>query len=94
MSITVNDILSALHSLPHEEVREINTAAYEILKRKSSAANREAKKKLHVGMKVKFRGKYGAPETGVIKRVNRTRCVVDTGGYRNWTVPMTMLTAV
>ena len=94
MSITVNDILAALDRLPHEEVREVNTAAYEILKRKSNAANREAKKKLHVGMKVRFRGKYGAPETGIIKKVNRTRCVVDTGGFRNWTVPMTMLTAV
>jgi mRNA-degrading endonuclease RelE of RelBE toxin-antitoxin system len=93
MSITVEQILTTLHSLDHEEVRKVNTAAYEILKRTRSAANHEAKKNLYVGQTVSFIDKGGYRITGTIKKVNRTKCVVDTGEYRKWTVPMTMLTA-
>ena len=90
----VNDIIGSLYSMSEDDVRKINAATYDILNGKRKARNKDAKSKLRVGMRVTFTGKYGAPETGTIKRVNRTRCVVDTGGFRTWTVPMTMLKPV
>jgi hypothetical protein len=93
MPINVNEIIGSLHAMDHADVRRINQAAYEILKQTRSAANRAAKSKLHVGDKVSWSGRHGY-QTGTITRVNRTRCVVDSGGYRNWTVPMTMLQVV
>ena len=88
------DIINALYSMDPSDVRRINEAAYGILKDQRSSEIRAAKSKLRVGQKVKFRGKAGYSITGTIKKVNRTRCVVDTGDYRNWTVPMTMLEVV
>ena len=93
MSITVEQILSTLHTLDTSDVRRVNELAYGILKEQRSQEVREAKRKLHPGMKVEWVGQTGRM-SGVIKKVNRTRCVVDTGGFRNWTVPMTMLKAV
>ena len=90
---TLNDILTALPYLTNDEVREVNQAAYKILKSERSNKVHAAKLKLVRGMKVTFVDKQGYRLTGTIKKVNRTRCVVDTGSYRDWTVPMTMLTA-
>ena len=92
--MTTTEIIAALETLSLEEVREVNQAAYKILKSERSNKVHAAKLKLRSGMKVSFVDKQGYRLTGTIKKVNRTRCVVDTGGYRNWTVPMTMLTAV
>ena len=92
--MTINQILTSLHSLSHEDVRRVNELAYRILKDERSAQVRSAKSKLHVGMKVSFNGKHGCRMVGTIQKVNRTKCVVDTGEYRMWTVPMTMLKAV
>lgn len=95
MPITVEQILSALHTLDHADVRRVNTAAYGILKLKRAAETRAAKSKLHVGDKVSWRGRRGYQE-GTIVKINRTRCIVNTGtAYApDWTVPMTMLQAV
>jgi hypothetical protein len=71
------------------EVRRVNEAAYTILNTKRKAKVREAKSKLYVGMEVTF-----GHHKGRIVKVNRTRCIVDTGGFRNFTVPMTMIKAV
>ena len=91
-TISAYDILTAITrgDFTDRELRDINGTIVNHLKRKRSAATREAKKKLRAGMKVKWNGRKGF-QTGTIVRVNRTRCEVDTGGYRNWTVPMTML---
>jgi hypothetical protein len=94
MTVNINEIIGALHSMDEADVRRINQAAYAILKQKRSRLNREAKNNMHVGATVTFRNKWGITETGTIKKVNRTRCVVDTGQYQQWTVPMTQLTVV
>ena len=89
MPITINDILKAIPTLSHDEVRKINQCAYGILKDERSDQVRTAKSKLRVGMKVRF-----GFNTGVITKINRTRCIVDTGGFRNFTVPMTMIEVI
>jgi len=91
--MTTTEIIAALGTLSLADVREVNQAAYKILKSERSNKVHAAKLKLRTGMKVSFLDKYGCRLTGTIKKVNRTRCVVDTGGYRTWTVPMTMLSA-
>ena len=93
MTITVEQILSALNTMDPADVRRVNTRAYDILKQKRGVEVAAAKRKLHTGMEVKWSGKYG-PQSGTIIKVNRTRCIVKVPGeYRQWTVPMTMLTA-
>jgi hypothetical protein len=91
--MTTTEIIAALGTLSLADVREVNQAAYKILKSERSNKVHAAKLKLARGMKVSFLDKQGYRLTGTIKKVNRTRCVVDTGGYRTWTVPMTMLSA-
>ena len=71
------------------ELRDINGTIVNILKADRKVKVAEAKAKFKVGDKVKFQHM-----TGTIKKINRTKCVVDTGGLRGqWNVPMTMLRA-
>ena len=89
--MTVTEIQSAILSgnFTDRELRDINGSIVNILKADRRAKTAAAKRKLHVGMQVRFQGRQGK-----IVKINRTRCIVDTGGFRNWTVPMTMLEAV
>ena len=94
MSITVEQILTALHTMDPSDVRRVNELAYGILKEKRSSEVRAAKSKLRAGMDVTWKSRDGWPRKGVIVKVNRTRCLVRIPGeYRQWTVPMTMLSA-
>ena len=70
------------------ELQDINSTIVSILKADRKAKVAKAKAKFKVGDKVKFQHM-----TGTIKKINRTKCVVDTGGLRSWSVPMTMLRA-
>ena len=85
----VKNIISSLYSMTDSEVRMINNAAYNILNDKRKRELAEKKRELHVGMEVTF-----GHHKGRIVKVNRTRCIVDTGGFRNYTVPMTMIKPV
>ena len=87
--MSVNEILRALSCMDDADVRRVNQAAYNILNTKRKAKVREAKRHLFVGMEVTF-----GQHRGTIVKVNRTRCIVDTGGFRNFTVPMTMIKPV
>ena len=98
MNITKNQIISALSSLSIDDVRAINEAAYNISKADRTIEIASAKRKLYVGQKVEWNGKYGH-NSGTIVKVNRTKCIVEvtyptSGGTQKWTVPMTMLKAV
>ena len=89
--MTVAEIQSAILNgkFTDRELRDINGTIVNILKADRRAKTAAAKRKLYVGMQVRFQGRQGK-----IVKINRTRCIVDTGGFRNWTVPMTMLEAV
>jgi len=89
MPITKDQILSSLHTLSIEDIREINQAAYAIAKSYREVEAAMAKRSLRVGMKVSWNGKHGY-NIGKILKVNRSRCVIETGTQK-WTVPMTML---
>ena len=92
MSITKDQIIAALSSLSIDDVRAINAAAYEIAKADRNKEVATAKRKLYVGQKVEWNGKWGY-NSGKIVKVNRTKCIIETGTQK-WTVPMTMLTAI
>ena len=88
--MNIKDILSHIDTLPLDDLRKLNEATYKILKSNSRALTRLAKSKLCAGQKVRF-----GSQTGTITKVNRTRCIVDTGGIRGrYTVPMTMLEVI
>ena len=99
MNITKNQIISALSSLSIDDIREINEAAYNISKADRTIEIAKAKRKLYVGQTVEWNGKYGH-NSGRIVKVNRTKCVIETGtgsgpyDSQKWTVPMTMLKAI
>ena len=89
--MNVNTVLSAMHAMSEEDVRKINEAAYTILKTARDNKIRQTKRGLHVGMSVTF-GPAFNKRTGVIEKINRTKCVVDTGGIGGrFNVPITML---
>ena len=89
--MTVKEIQAAilLGTFTDIELRAINGTIVNILKADRRAKINEAKRKFQVGDKVAFKH-----YVGVITKVNRTKCKVDTGGIRGtWNVPMTMLKA-
>ena len=89
--MTVAEIQKAILNgqFTDRELRDINGTIVNILKADRKAKVAEAKAKFKVGDQVKFQHM-----TGIIKKINRTKCVVDTGGLGGqWSVPMTMLRA-
>ena len=89
--MTVAEIQKAIldGQFTDRELRDINGTIVNILKADRKAKVAEAKAKFKAGDKVKFQHM-----TGTIIKINRTKCVVDTGGIRGqWNVPMTMLRA-
>tara|TARA_Y100001970_G_scaffold271481_1_gene366901 strand:- start:35712 stop:35981 length:270 start_codon:yes stop_codon:yes gene_type:complete len=89
--MTAKEIINSLYGMSDSEVRMINQAAYGILNGKRKKTIAEKKRSLHIGMRVTF--DHGR-RSGTIVKINRTRCIVDTGAFRNWTVPMTMIEPV
>lgn len=91
--MTVNSIIAGLHTMSEDDVRKINQAAYAILNGQRKQKIAAKKRELYAGMWVTFQGKKG-----VIRKVNRTKCVVEVSGgpfgTQRWNVPMTMLTPV
>lgn len=91
--MTVNSIIAGLHTMSEDDVRKIKQAAYAILNGQRKQKIAAKKRELYAGMWVTFQG-----EQGVIRKVNRTKCVVEVSGgpfsTQRWNVPMTMLTPV
>ncbi len=90
--MTVADIQVAILNgkFTDRELRDINKTIVNILKADRKKKVAKAKQSLHVGMEVNF-----GHQSGKIVKINRTKCVVDTGGIRGrWNVPMTMCTPV
>ncbi len=90
--MTVNEIQSAIlrGTFTDRELRDINGTIVNILKADRKKKIAAAQRNRHVGMEVTFQGRRGT-----ITKINRTKCVVDTGGLcGRWRVPMTMCQAV
>ncbi len=88
--MTVAEIQTAILNgqFTDRELRDINGTIVNILRADRKKKVAAAKRSLYVGMEVTFQGRRGT-----IKKINRTKCVVDTGGFRQWNVPMTMIEA-
>ena len=86
---SVDNIISILDTYSDEELQRLNHAAYTILHGKRKRSIAEKKRDLFVGMEVTF-----GTHRGTIVKINRTKCVVDTGELRTWSVPITMIKAV
>jgi co-chaperonin GroES (HSP10) len=89
--MTASQIQSAIlkGNFTDREMRDINGTIVNILKADRRTKIAAAKRNFRVGDVVTFQHK-----TGTIKKINRTKCVVECGGIGNrWTVPMTMLKA-
>ena len=90
--MTVADIQIAILNgqFTDRELRDINGTIVNILKADRKKKVAAAKQNLQIGMEVKF-----GHQRGKIVKINRTKCVVDTGELRGrWNVPMTMCEAV
>ena len=92
--MTVTQIQTAIlnGNFTERELRDINGTIVNILKADRKRLVAEAKRKFHVGDTVTWGDGF---TSGKIVKVNRTKCIVDTGGLRGrWSIPMTMLMAV
>ena len=70
-----------------EELQQLNKAIVAELNADHKKKVAAAKQKFKVGDKVKFKHM-----SGTIIKINRTKCVVDTGDFMGrYSVPMTML---
>ena len=90
--MTAAEIQSAIlrRNFTEREMRDINDTIVNILKADRRIKVAAAKDKLRVGMEVTFQGRRG-----MIVKINRTKCVVDTGGFNGrWNVPVTMCNPV
>jgi hypothetical protein len=94
--MTANQIHSAIlkGNFTERELRDLNGTIVNRLKANRRVDMASAKSNLSIGMEVTFQGKRGVTQRGKIVKINRVKCVVDTGGIRGrWNVPMTMLSA-
>ena len=90
--MTVAEIQTAIlrGQFTDRELRDINGTIVNILKADRKQKIAAVKRNLQVGMEVTFQGRRGT-----IQKINRTKCVVDTGGFNGrWNVPMTMIEVV
>jgi len=85
-------IRKELLDLTDDELLKLNRELGAILKSRRRAVNAftAAMGTFKTGDKVYFDGKRGRVY-GTVTKVNRTKVVVDDGGYHGWIVPMSML---
>lgn len=91
--MSYHEILSGLHSLSEGELRSLNFAVCDQLKRMRNAESARKRFLFKAGDKVSFNGRRGYHE-GTVVRVKRKKAIINTGEFRNWDVPLNMLSAV
>lgn len=87
----INQITSKLHELSLEELRELNERVVIHIKSRRKAVAKRKRNQFSSGDNVIVTSDGGNKvETGTVRKVNRTRAVVDISGVR-YNVPLTMM---
>ena len=89
----LNSILDQLDQLSHEELSTLNTAVVRMAKAKSRMNSIKASATLKVGQVVELDHPKHRGQKFTIKKINRTKCVINDGGHTMFTAPMSMIIA-
>ena len=95
---TLTEITQALEGFNEEDLLTINETCCAIIKHKRATKNLVAKAQFNVGDAVTWKCSrkksmhYGKMLTGVIKKINRSKCEVKQDDSTiTWTIPFSML---
>ena len=89
----LNSILDQLDQLSHEELSTLNTAVVRMAKAKSRMNSIKAGATLRVGQVVELDHPKHRGQKFTIKKINRTKCVINDGSHTMFTAPMSMIIA-
>ena len=89
----LNSILDQLDQLSHEELSTLNSAVVRMAKAKSRMNSIKAGATLRVGQVVELDHPKHRGQKFTIKKINRTKCVINDGGHTMFTAPMSMIIA-
>ena len=89
----LNSILDQLDQLSSEELSTLNTAVVRMAKAKSRMNSIKASATLRVGQVVELDHPKYKGQKFTIKKINRTKCVINDGGHTMFTAPMSMIIA-
>ena len=89
----LNSILDQLDQLSSEELSTLNTAVVRMAKAKSRMNSIKASATLKVGQVVELDHPKYKGQKFTIKKINRTKCVINDGSHTMFTAPMSMIIA-
>ena len=89
----LNSILDQLDQLSSEELSTLNSAVVRMAKAKSRMNSIKASATLRVGQVVELDHPKHRGQKFTIKKINRTKCVINDGGHTMFTAPMSMIIA-
>jgi|TARA_R100000027_G_scaffold36589_1_gene26903 hypothetical protein len=89
----LNSILDQLDQLSSEELSTLNTAVVRMAKAKSRMNSIKASATLRVGQVVELDHPKHRGQKFTIKKINRTKCVINDGSHTMFTAPMSMIIA-
>lgn len=89
----LNSILDQLDQLSSEELSTLNTAVVRMAKAKSRMNSIKAGATLKVGQVVELDHPKHRGQKFTIKKINRTKCVINDGSHTMFTAPMSMIIA-
>ena len=89
----LNSILDQLDQLSSEELSTLNTAVVRMAKAKSRMNSIKASATLREGQVVELDHPKHRGQKFTIKKINRTKCVINDGSHTMFTAPMSMIIA-
>ena len=89
----LNSILDQLDQLSSEELSTLNSAVVRMAKAKSRMNSIKASATLRVGQVVELDHPKHRGQKFTIKKINRTKCVINDGSHTMFTAPMSMIIA-
>ncbi len=89
----LNSILDQLDQLSHEELSTLNSAVVRMAKAKSRMDSIKRSATLRVGQVVELDHPKHRGQKFTIKKINRTKCVINDGSHTMFTAPMSMIIA-
>ena len=89
----LNKILNQFDQLSKDELLTLNSAVIKMAKAKSRVESVLKSATLKVGQEVEINQVKHKGQKFIIKKVNRTKCVINDGGHTMFTCPMSMIIA-
>ena len=89
----LNKMLNQLDQLSKDELITLNNAVIKMARAKSRVESVAKGATLKVGQVVEINHPKHKGQKFTIKKINRTKCVINDGGHTMFTAPMSMIIA-